>query len=66
MWTLTISPDAVHLDAFVTILAVVEITRRAIWNIFRLENEQLNNCGKFRALKGNIHPYMPTSFSTSS
>ena len=26
----------------------IEIVRRGVWNIFRMENEQLNNCGKFR------------------
>lgn len=55
MWTLTISPEAVrgtlHPDVFAFILAIVEVTRRAVWNMFRLENEQLNNCGKFRAIK---------------
>lgn len=55
MWTLTISPEAVrgvlHPDVFAFVLAMVEVTRRAVWNMFRLENEQLNNCGKFRALK---------------
>lgn len=25
--------------------------RRFIWNFFRLENEHLNNCGKFRAVR---------------
>lgn len=58
MWTLTISPDAVrgvlHPDVFALVLALVEMTRRAMWNLFRLENEQLNNCGKFRALKGTF------------
>jgi hypothetical protein len=32
-------------------LAAVEIVRRAQWNIFRVENEQINNVGKFRAVK---------------
>ena len=26
----------------------IEVVRRGVWNIFRMENEQLNNCGKFR------------------
>jgi len=57
MWTLTISPAALgvggYLDPliFATILAGVEIVRRAQWNIFRLENEHLNNCGNYRATK---------------
>lgn len=57
MWTLTISPDVVAAffflgkDGFTTLLVSVEVSRRAMWNIFRLENEQLNNCGKFRAVQ---------------
>lgn len=27
------------------------IYRRFVWNFFRLENEHLNNCGKFRAVR---------------
>lgn len=27
------------------------IFRRFIWNFFRLENEHLNNCGQFRAVR---------------
>eukprot|EP01122_Echinamoeba_exundans_P013346 TRINITY_DN581_c0_g1_i1.p1 TRINITY_DN581_c0_g1~~TRINITY_DN581_c0_g1_i1.p1 ORF type:complete len:942 (+),score=153.67 TRINITY_DN581_c0_g1_i1:915-3740(+) len=64
MWTLTISPEAVrgtlHPDLFAYVLALVEMTRRAVWNMFRLENEQLNNCGKFRAIKEVPLP-LPTS-----
>lgn len=57
MWTLTISPDSIAAvfflgrDGFTTLLVAVEISRRAMWNIFRLENEQLNNCGRFRAVQ---------------
>lgn len=51
MWTLTISPTVstslVYAEFF---LAAVEIYRRSQWNIFRLENEQINNIGKFRVL----------------
>jgi len=54
MWTLTISPQAMGIIInpilFATILAGVEIVRRALWNLFRLENEQLSNVGKFRAI----------------
>ncbi|XLS59552.1 hypothetical protein HN51_009307, partial [Arachis hypogaea] len=35
-------------------LAALEVIRRGIWNFFRLEHEQLNNAGKFRAV--NIVP----------
>lgn len=30
---------------------MVIIYRRFVWNFFRLENEHLNNCGKFRAVR---------------
>lgn len=29
----------------------VFINRRFVWNFFRLENEHLNNCGQFRAVR---------------
>lgn len=29
----------------------VIVFRRFVWNFFRLENEHLNNCGKFRAVR---------------
>jgi len=31
-------------------LGGLEIVRRGIWNIFRVENEGVNNTGKFRAV----------------
>ncbi|KAJ4802649.1 Phosphate transporter PHO1-1 [Rhynchospora pubera] len=33
------------------VLASLEVIRRGHWNFYRLENEHLNNVGKFRALK---------------
>jgi len=54
LWTLTISPDSIGIvtnaNLFATILAGCEIFRRAQWNLYRVENEQLNNVGKFRAI----------------
>lgn len=38
-------------DVMMTILSPLEVFRRFIWNYFRLENEHLNNCGKFRAVR---------------
>lgn len=38
-------------ETMVSILAPMEVFRRFIWNFFRLENEHLNNCGKFRAVR---------------
>lgn len=38
-------------DLMTSIVAPLEVFRRFIWNFFRLENEHLNNCGKFRAVR---------------
>lgn len=32
-------------------LSTVFFSRRFVWNFFRLENEHLNNCGEFRAVR---------------
>jgi hypothetical protein len=31
--------------------SMFHVHRRFIWNFFRLENEHLNNCGQFRAVR---------------
>lgn len=36
---------------FIKLLFFVINYRRFVWNFFRLENEHLNNCGKFRAVR---------------
>ncbi len=56
LWTLNISvgdAGARVLDGNIlgTILALMEIFRRFVWNFFRLENEHLNNCGNFRVVR---------------
>lgn len=38
-------------EVMTSITAVLEVFRRFVWNFFRLENEHLNNCGKFRAVR---------------
>ncbi|XP_008553847.1 xenotropic and polytropic retrovirus receptor 1 [Microplitis demolitor] len=38
-------------DLMTSIVAPLEVFRRFVWNFFRLENEHLNNCGKFRAVR---------------
>uniref|UniRef100_A0A8C8HE46 Xenotropic and polytropic retrovirus receptor 1 n=1 Tax=Oncorhynchus tshawytscha TaxID=74940 RepID=A0A8C8HE46_ONCTS len=54
-WTIPLSlsttsaPSAA--DIVATILAPLEVFRRFVWNFFRLENEHLNNCGEFRAVR---------------
>ncbi|CAE5958487.1 unnamed protein product [Arabidopsis arenosa] len=46
-----------HRETMVALLAALEIIRRGIWNFFRLENEHLNNVGKFRAFKSVPLPF---------
>ncbi|KAD4887974.1 hypothetical protein R6Q59_034927 [Mikania micrantha] len=46
-----------HRNALIAIVASLEIIRRGIWNFFRLENEHLNNVGKFRAVKSVPLPF---------
>jgi len=41
----------IPIEIIVTFFACLEVMRRFIWNFFRLENEHLNNCGKFRAVR---------------
>ncbi|KAK8789372.1 hypothetical protein WA588_001257 [Blastocystis sp. NMH] len=36
-------------DISYLLFGTLEVIRRGMWNIFRMENEQVNNCGKFRA-----------------
>ncbi|XP_018360931.1 PREDICTED: xenotropic and polytropic retrovirus receptor 1-like [Trachymyrmex cornetzi] len=38
-------------DLMTSIVAPLEVFRRFVWNFFRLENEHLNNCGRFRAVR---------------
>ncbi|KAJ8768477.1 hypothetical protein K2173_021630 [Erythroxylum novogranatense] len=38
-------------------LAALEVFRRGHWNFYRLENEHLNNVGKFRAVKAVPLPF---------
>ncbi|KAK6914121.1 EXS, C-terminal [Dillenia turbinata] len=41
-------------------MASLEVIRRGHWNFYRLENEHLNNCGKFRAVKAVPLPFHET------
>jgi len=51
---LTLSPDIAllfgnsNLLTFVT--GSIEIIRRGIWNLFRVEKEHINNCVEFKAI----------------
>ncbi|KAL1194421.1 Phosphate transporter PHO1-like protein [Cardamine amara subsp. amara] len=46
-----------HQRALVVVVGSLEIVRRGIWNFFRLENEHLNNVGKYRAFKSVPLPF---------
>ncbi|KAJ1405806.1 SPX domain [Sesbania bispinosa] len=46
-----------HRQAMISIVASLEIIRRGIWNFFRIENEHLNNVGKYRAFKSVPLPF---------
>ncbi|KAA8547964.1 hypothetical protein F0562_004393 [Nyssa sinensis] len=46
-----------HRTALTAVVASLEIIRRGIWNFFRLENEHLNNVGKYRAFKSVPLPF---------
>lgn len=53
-WTLSMSlieMGYMESDLIFSLLAPLEVFRRFIWNFFRLENEHLNNCGNFRAVR---------------
>ncbi|OMO71881.1 hypothetical protein COLO4_27988 [Corchorus olitorius] len=43
--------------AITTVISCLEIIRRGIWNFFRIENEHLNNVGKYRAFKSVPLPF---------
>ena len=38
-------------DILGTVLGILEVLRRIVWNFFRVENEHLNNAGEFRAVR---------------
>lgn len=38
-------------DIIVSITSLLECFRRFVWNFFRLENEHVNNVGRFRAVR---------------
>ncbi|KAI9168978.1 hypothetical protein LWI28_004825 [Acer negundo] len=54
---LGIGLDILHTQTWTTLVACLEIIRRGIWNFFRLENEHLNNVGKYRAFKSVPMPF---------
>ncbi|KAJ6689965.1 hypothetical protein OIU85_006269 [Salix viminalis] len=49
--------SSLHKETTIAIVASLEIIRRGMWNFFRLENEHLNNVGKYRAFKSVPLPF---------
>ncbi|KAG9065305.1 Xenotropic and polytropic retrovirus receptor 1 [Linnemannia hyalina] len=56
-WILRFLAINVNVMIISFILAFGEVLRRWMWNFFRLENEHLNNCGHFRAIKDIPLPF---------
>ncbi|KAK0574129.1 hypothetical protein LWI29_018609 [Acer saccharum] len=48
---------SLHKLTITTVVSCLEIIRRGIWNFFRVENEHLNNVGKYRAFKSVPLPF---------
>lgn len=57
---MTINLHSLRGNTILSIFAFLEILRRGIWNFFRLENEHLNNVGKYRAFKSVPLPFSYT------
>ncbi|PRP82501.1 hypothetical protein PROFUN_10071 [Planoprotostelium fungivorum] len=59
-WLLSISPDTISQfvdpTVFAILIATLEILRRCQWNLLRLENEQLNNVGRYRSTNVFVPP----------
>ncbi|KAJ6981491.1 phosphate transporter PHO1 [Populus alba x Populus x berolinensis] len=53
-------PNVVKSSMLDFVLASLEVIRRGHWNFYRLENEHLNNVGKFRAVKAVPLPFRDT------
>ncbi|KAK9935103.1 hypothetical protein M0R45_022217 [Rubus argutus] len=54
---LGINISSMHAQTMIAVVASLEIIRRGIWNFFRIENEHLNNVGKYRAFKSVPLPF---------
>uniref|UniRef100_A0AC35TPQ4 SPX domain-containing protein n=1 Tax=Rhabditophanes sp. KR3021 TaxID=114890 RepID=A0AC35TPQ4_9BILA len=61
-WVMNVSLGeawSINGDLLTTITSPLEVFRRFIWNYLRLENEHVNNCGMFRAVRDiSIKPIM--------
>ncbi|GAA5797115.1 hypothetical protein HPULCUR_002494 [Helicostylum pulchrum] len=57
-WAITILSLRINGQLLGILLALLEAYRRIQWNFFRLENEHLNNCGQYRAIKEIPLPFV--------
>jgi len=50
----------VEYDILLFFTSSIEVFRRAMWNLLRLENEHLGNCGRYRTTKAipNLLPIL--------
>ncbi|KAI7869076.1 EXS family-domain-containing protein [Spinellus fusiger] len=58
IWIINISGLSLDPRLIGFIIALLEACRRIQWNLFRLENEHINNCGQFRAIKEIPLPFV--------
>ena len=58
-WTLVFLQTPLHIggEAILSFVSLIEIVRRAMWNIFRVESQHLANCGQGRAVKELFLPF---------
>lgn len=56
-WVLNLIHLNIHTQVLAIVIATLEGYRRIQWNFFRLENEHLNNCGQYRAIKDIPLPF---------
>ena len=61
-WVLTLAENTTSPVLRDYFLALLEIYRRFQWNFFRLENEHVNNVGKYRATKSIPLPFTTHRF----
>jgi hypothetical protein len=58
-WAITLSPAITSLfgdpNLVVFVTGSIEIIRRGIWNLLRVEREHINNCVEFKAIPDMFH-----------
>jgi hypothetical protein len=60
-WVVLLAPNhwdwLAHANVVVYVLAVLEVCRRSVWVLLRMENEHSNNVGNYRATKELPMPF---------